>query len=102
MHVDDVAVYETTFKPSVVREKLTDTTDEKVNNAVRENLVQVAAVAGICNAAAFSYSQDEQGITHVEVIGDATGIIPVISETRSLLIVSQMLLCWRFAIMCLL
>lgn len=82
MHVDDVAVYETAFKPSVLRDKLTTTSDEKVDNAVRENLVQVAAVAGICNAAAFSYTQDEQGTTRVEVIGDATGIVSVISAIR--------------------
>lgn len=80
MHVENVAVYDTEFKSSVFRDKLLNksiskehetpqTSSDNVSEVSRENLIQVAAVAGICNAAVFTEDK-ETGIP--EILGDAT------------------------------
>lgn len=85
MHVENVAIYDASFNTSTLRDKLVATSNkieaesgtvEKLSATARENLIQVAAVAGICNAAAFSApaSTEEKGSS--EIIGDATGIRP--------------------------
>jgi sodium/potassium-transporting ATPase subunit alpha len=65
MHVEDAAIYDTTFVVPTLLERL-----ESAQPLVAENLRQLPAVSAICNAATFegSPSDSKRGI-----IGDATG-----------------------------
>ncbi|KAI0259575.1 sodium-potassium ATPase [Gloeopeniophorella convolvens] len=64
MHVEDVAVYDTTCDKQALRERV-----DAAPAAAAENLRQLAAVAAICNAATFEGSPSEEKRT---IIGDAT------------------------------
>ncbi|KAF8493698.1 sodium-potassium ATPase [Russula emetica] len=64
MHVEDAAMYDTTFAVPKLREQL-----ESAQPLVAENLRQLPAVSAICNAATFEGSPSD---SKRNVIGDAT------------------------------
>ncbi|KAI0762858.1 sodium-potassium ATPase [Fomes fomentarius] len=79
MHVVNVAVDDMTFQASTFESVLADATD-----SIETNLVQVAAVGGICNAAVFGAETDDG--SEKSISGDATdtailrfseGVLPV-------------------------
>ncbi|KAF8512193.1 sodium-potassium ATPase [Gautieria morchelliformis] len=86
MHVENVAVYDLELDPAELRDRLVsgrktaealrDQSDSSTkvsdSESVRENLAQLGAVAGICNAAAFAAEQNEKPLAAREIIGDAT------------------------------
>jgi sodium/potassium-transporting ATPase subunit alpha len=65
MHVEDAAIYDTTFTVPTLRERL-----ESAQPLVVENLQQLPAVSAICNAATFEGSPSD---SKRNIIGDATG-----------------------------
>jgi sodium/potassium-transporting ATPase subunit alpha len=65
MHVEDAAIYDTTFAVPTLREKL-----ESAQSLVVENLRQLPAVSAICNAATFEGSPSD---SKRNIFGDATG-----------------------------
>jgi hypothetical protein len=65
MHVEDAAIYDTTFNVATLREQL-----ESAQPLVAENLRQLPMVSAICNAAAFEGSPSD---LKRNIIGDATG-----------------------------
>ncbi len=67
MHVVNVAVDDMTFQASTFESVLADATE-----SIETNLVQVAAVGGICNAAVFGAETDDG--SEKSISGDATGV----------------------------
>ena len=67
MHVVNVAVDDMVFESSAFGSVLSDATPE-----VATNLVQLAAVGGLCNAAVFG-AEKEDG-SEKTIAGDATGV----------------------------
>ncbi len=65
MHVEDAAIYDTTFAVPTLREQL-----ESAQPLVAENIRQLPAVSAICNAATFEGSPSD---SKRNIIGDATG-----------------------------
>lgn len=65
MHVEDAAIYDSTFNVATLREQL-----ESAQPLVAENLCQLPTVSAICNAAAFEGSPSDM---KRNIIGDATG-----------------------------
>ena len=65
MHVEDAAIYDSTFNVATLREQL-----ESAQPLVAENLRQLPTVSAICNAAAFEGSPSDM---KRNIIGDATG-----------------------------
>ena len=65
MHVEDAAIYDTTFTVPTLREQL-----ESAQPLVVEDLRQLPAVSAICNAATFEGSPSD---SKRNIIGDATG-----------------------------
>ena len=65
MHVEDAAIYDTTFNVPTLSEQL-----ESAQPLVAENLRQLPTVSAICNAAAFEGSPSD---SKRNIIGDATG-----------------------------
>ncbi|KAF8486705.1 sodium-potassium ATPase [Gautieria morchelliformis] len=86
MHVENVAVYDLELDLTELRDRLmsggkaaeapSDQSDLSTklseSETARENLAQLGAVAGICNAAAFAAEQNEKPLEVREIIGDAT------------------------------
>ena len=65
MHVEDAAIYDTTFNVPTLSEQL-----KSAQPLVAENLRQLPTVSAICNAAAFEGSPSD---SKRNIIGDATG-----------------------------
>lgn len=65
MHVEEVAIYDTTFGVPALRERL-----ESAQPIVAENLRQLPAVSAICNA---SILEGPPSDSKQNIIGDATG-----------------------------
>jgi hypothetical protein len=72
MHVENLAVFDTTYESEVLRAVLTT-----AETHVQSNLSQVAAVGAICNSATFDTSTivnpDERKIAGNSIVGNATG-----------------------------
>jgi sodium/potassium-transporting ATPase subunit alpha len=66
MHVEDIAIYDTTFVTDSLESAIKDAGD----SAAKYNLRQLGAVAAICNAATFQ--NDPTGEERL-ISGDATG-----------------------------
>ncbi|KAF8503943.1 sodium-potassium ATPase [Hysterangium stoloniferum] len=109
MHVQNVAVYDLELTPSDLRDavilgrQLTETGSSKTTSsetkpvvktsgAARENLAQIAAVAGICNAAAFA--ADEKTSDRRNIIGDATDAA-ILSFSDSVTPIQDTLKAWE-------
>lgn len=75
MHVEDVAIYDTTFAVPTLREQL-----ESAQPSVVENLRQLPAISAICNAATFEGSPSD---SMRNIIGDATGRQLVFDQSTS-------------------
>jgi sodium/potassium-transporting ATPase subunit alpha len=70
MHVEDVAILDTTFTPKSLRENLVTASPE-----VRENIAQLGAISAVCNAAVMVLPTPEKSHSgNGEILGDATGI----------------------------
>jgi sodium/potassium-transporting ATPase subunit alpha len=65
MHVEEAAIYDTTFTVPALRERL-----ESAQPIVAESLRQLPAISAICNAATFEGSPSD---SKRSIIGDATG-----------------------------
>jgi hypothetical protein len=82
MHVEDAAIYNTTFNVATLREQL-----ESAQHLVAKNLRQLPTVSAICNAAAFEGSPSDM---KRNIIGDATG-----EETGALITEKRIILMLR-------
>lgn len=80
MHVEDAAIYDTTFTVPTLLERL-----ESAPPLVVENLRQLPAVSAICNAATFEGSPSD---SKRSIIGDATGKQLVPDQQRSICILT--------------
>jgi hypothetical protein len=88
MHVEDAAIYDTTFNVATLREQL-----ESAQPLVAENLRQLPMVSAICNAAAFEGSPSD---LKRNIIGDATGKGTGALLSEKHLIVTFIILSTRF------
>ncbi|KAF8512185.1 sodium-potassium ATPase [Gautieria morchelliformis] len=70
MHVENVAVYD--LELDLTEDQSDLSTKFSDPESARENLAQLGAVAGICNAAAFAAEEKEKPLEVREIIGDAT------------------------------
>lgn len=77
MHVEDVAIYDSAFTPETLRERIAAAAP-----AMKENLAQIGAVSAICNAAIMVPDTAEKPQGEREIMGDATGKLPLASRDR--------------------
>jgi sodium/potassium-transporting ATPase subunit alpha len=87
MHVEEAAIYDTTFAVPTLRERL-----ESAQPIVAENLRQLPAVSAICNAATF---EGPSSNSKQNIIGDATGkATDAWSAKKKHFVFSRVLLLW--------
>lgn len=68
MHVENLAIYDTTYEANAFHAVVT-----KGETPIENNISQVAAVGAICNSATFETSNLDEKISGRNILGNATG-----------------------------